>query len=129
MIVPRFIKIFRPTIHQLLRISNIRSDHLFSQVVFIHHLFYSPFHHPEILLGVDVFSFRLVLDILNFSDITVVILVAVNTVVDAGKWSWGLVKQVLELQNRVIINGLILGHDRNILRIIIKILPTIRVKP
>jgi len=52
--------------------------------VLVHHLLDADFHHSEILLGVYMPCFRLILEVLHLADIPLLLLIAINTVVNAS---------------------------------------------
>ena len=61
-------------------------------------LFDAPLHHAEILLGVDMFSLTLTLHVLHLTDITLILLLTLQTVVDTGGRSRWFSKQILEME-------------------------------
>lgn len=81
----------------LLFISNILTvGPLLLSLVLLHDLFYAPFHHSKILLGVDVLGLGLVLHVVHLANVPLLLLVAFQAVVDAGGRAWGLVEQGLK---------------------------------
>lgn len=54
-------------------------------------------HHALILLGVHMLSLGLVLHVLHFPNIGLILLIALDAVVDAGGRSWWFIEECLEL--------------------------------
>lgn len=58
----------------------------------------SSLHHAFILLGVHMLGLCLVLHVLHFPNIGLILLIAFDAVVDAGRWSWWFIEECLELE-------------------------------
>jgi hypothetical protein len=70
----------------------------FLEPALLHNLLYASLHHAEVLLGVDVLGLGLVLHVIHLVDVSLLLLVALKAVVDAGGGPWGLVQQALQLE-------------------------------
>ena len=69
------------------------------EVVLVHDLLDAALHHAEVLFGVDVLGLALVLHVLHLPDLALVLLVALDAVVDAGRSTRRLIQQVLEVRH------------------------------
>lgn len=64
-------------------------------LVLIHNLFDPPLHHAEVLLRVDMLSLRFVLQVVNLTYVTLILLVTLKAVVDTSWGTRGLVEKRL----------------------------------
>ena len=76
-----------------------------------------------------MFRLWLILYILNFMYVSLLFLIALDTIINASGGPRRLIKQRLMMHECLIINGLISRQNGHVLRVIIKVLPSIRIKP
>lgn len=73
--------------------------------ILLHNFLNASLHHPEVLFGVYVFGFGLVLQVFYFFDVSLLLLVTFKAVVDAGGRSRGLIQERLKA-NRMSVDGI-----------------------
>lgn len=121
-LVPGFVEILGPWLFSawvgdVLRVG----EHL--KRVLGDYLLDSPLHHALILLGVDVLGLSLVLHVLHLLNIRLVLLVALDAVVDAGGRPGRLIEERLELEG-LVVDGMIFGQGE-FLGILVEVLPAV----
>jgi hypothetical protein len=79
-------------------------------VILVHDFFDPALHHAEVLLGVDVLGFSLILHIADFANIALFLRVAIDAVIDACGRPRRFVEEVLEMEKRLIIDGMVFGE-------------------
>lgn len=105
----------------------------FGLAVLDHDLLDAALHHAEVLFGVDVFGLGLVLHVLHLADVSVLLLVAVDAVVDAGGGSWRIGEELLELKDGLVVevDALQTGEHGVVEGVIVEreVVPPVRVEP
>jgi hypothetical protein len=79
-------------------------------VIFVHDFFNPPLHHAEVLLGVDVLGLSLILHIPDFANIALFLRVTIDAVINACGRPGRLVEEILKMEKRLIIDGVVFGE-------------------
>jgi hypothetical protein len=105
----------------------------FCLAVLDHDLLDATLHHAEVLFGVDVFGLGLVLHVFHLADVSMLLLVAVNAVIDAGGGAWRVSEQLLKLEDGLVVevDALQTRKDGVVEGVVIEreVVPPVRVEP